>query len=466
MSLDPKVLANYVADQKTVIQHNKNVFNILEGDLMTQLQAFILAQTKVKDSAKLAIQRAAPINVLKKINDKLTRLYENAVVRKTESSADQELIGYYETLNINSYFGDCDYNTNGYKNTVMEMYYDPKWRLLRHRSVPSNLFLPYSDDKIDPLRMTAIIKFMGEYEESPGVKRSRYWAYSDTEFLPFDDKGNIINEDLIDSNGKPLDGSNPWGVIPFSYVNQSRNLLVPMIDIDQVIMTLLIPCLYTDLNYASKFLSNPIIYGSNLNIENFEINPSVFLDLGSSDENDKDPDLKVLRAEPDIQSQLNMIASELGAWLETKNIRPGSIGKLTVENYASGIALAIGELDTSTAVKKQGMLFQPFEGDTWKRTAQIHNYLVENGDIEEKGKFSEPKELNVTIEYSDQKPFETKIEKAQRLKIERDSGLNSKKGVLREYHPNLGEKGLKKLMEEIEEDKTLVIVEPKEESEE
>ena len=58
-------ILQHVKNSESYLKNNLEVFNILEGDLMTSLKKALRDQISAGDSLELAINRAAPINILK-----------------------------------------------------------------------------------------------------------------------------------------------------------------------------------------------------------------------------------------------------------------------------------------------------------------------------------------------------------------------------------------------------------------
>src|SRR5512137_1108631 len=88
------------------LNYKAELFCINEGDLLKFI-VDALAQTLGKDSKsfQFAIQRIPPINVLRKIVDKQSKIYNEAPARMVVngSSGDTELMEYYiKELKINS----------------------------------------------------------------------------------------------------------------------------------------------------------------------------------------------------------------------------------------------------------------------------------------------------------------------------------------------------------------------------
>ena len=229
------------------ISDNQTIFNILEGDILSQIHAKIEEQLS-GESVKISKQRAVPINILRKMIDKLSTLYNIAPDRIAKLENDQELMDdYTSVLNINDQLGTVNESFNAYKYGVEEIFYNENDKAINIRTLPTYLFLPYGDDRQNPLRTTVMIKFMGSKSfkkgtgiEADGSERSNqvksmnvFHLFSDTEFLSITGNGDIVQSDMIENP----EGVNPYGVIPFSYVSRSKYLLIPKTDSDTITMS-------------------------------------------------------------------------------------------------------------------------------------------------------------------------------------------------------------------------------------
>ena len=447
-----KKYLDYIKDHSTQIEFNGALLDITEGDLMSHIRKALSAQLESAKNVEIAMQRAAPINVWNKIVKKLSKLYAQPPKRTTENDSDLELVKYYEKNGIDQAMADTNFNYNNYKWTSLEIFEDEKEEKLRFRSVPSNMFLAYSDDPIDPLRVTAIIKFMGMYEDGNGDHRSRFWVYTDDSFIAFLDNGNLVPEDMLENEGE-----NPFETIPFEYVNMSRNFLVPNPDKDTIQMTVNIPVLITDMNFASLYLSIPIIYTINVDADKLPQSPNAMWNLKAADPDAGTPVVNVLKPEPNLAAQMNNVKDQLAMWLETRDIKAGSIGSLNSENFASGISKIISEMDTLENRNEQKVVFKAFEVNLWRRIAKMHNYLADNGRTDNRGKFSDPSTLVVDVEYTESAVIESRTDKVLRLKEEVENGFKSRNSAIKELNPHMSEGEIAILLKEIEEESTLNI---------
>lgn len=460
-TLDAKFLseANKIIEaNKDKLDYNERIFDILEGDLMSELVKSLKIQLS-DGASSIAIQRAAPINVLKKIISKLSRLYTEPPKRETSNPVNQELINEYSAKGVNQSFQAANEAVNSYKWTTLELYFDTDSQLLKSRVVPSHMFVPFGLDPVEPLRVTGIIKMMGSIKDDSGVEKNRFWIYTDDQFFSIDQNGALIKEDMTDEFGE-VDSVNQYGVNPFEYISTSNYLLVPKPDTDTLQMTLLLPVLLTDMNFGSMFLAMPILYGIDVDASNMKMSPNHFWNLASTiNENGQPskPEVGVIRAEPDLNAMMESAINQLSLWLDSRNIKPGTIGKLTAENFASGVSKIISEMDTVEFRKSQMPIFKKSEQSFWIRLAKMHNRLVEAGLISNKPMFVDPDNMVVNVTYPELPILQSREEKIRELKSEVDAGFTSRRRAIRSLNPDAEDGFEDDLMLEIDNERTVYI---------
>jgi hypothetical protein len=460
MALRNKVdtILKYIEANTGKIAENTTIFNILEGDVLTQVYKKIDEQLS-GESQKISKQRVPPINILSKVVDKQTSLYSEKPERETENAQDKELVKQYsEALELDTSGETVNESFNAYKYGVIEIYNDKDDSAIKTRVLPCNMFLPYGDDKKNPIKMTVMIKFMGSAEvgkpingyvelaDSSTRKRDRktvniYHLTSDDEFLAITSKGDIYAPDMEDNP----EGVNPYGVIPYSYVSKSKFLLLPKTDTDTISMSVLIPLLMTEVNFGMMFLSNPILYGIDIDTENLQISPLTFWNVKSTDENDRTGSLNVLQPNMDIPKQTTWIKEQLAIWLETKNIKASHLIDMDGGSISSGIALIIREMDTTEDRNKQAKYFTAWERDFWYRLGKIHNVLAGANQISEKRRFTD--NLKVVTSFGTQMPVEDKTAVENRVISKYQAGLLSLETALHELYPQWTDE---RIAEEIE----------------
>lgn len=358
------------------LKHNNTLFNIYEGDLLTYVLEDLRKQLSEKsyDQAK---HRVAPLNVLKRLIEKLSKIYAKPPVRNVEisgkiSQSDNQLLSeIHQTMDVNTVMTLANEFFNLFKSVALEPFLDQGYPKLR--VIPSDRFLVLSQDPVNPLRPTVFSKLMAKVKTEKGEERQLFYTYTNDSFCIHDDLGETY-PDLMEKVGNPS-GINPIGRIPMVYVNRSRHELIPQIDSDTLSMSKLIAILLSDLNFAVMFQCFCIVYGINVSNEGLKFAPNVFWQLKSDAASDQKPEIGVIKPEADVDKVLTLIKTELGLWMQSRNIKPGVVGDLDIEGAKSGIAKIVDEMDTSEDRQKQVPYFMQAESDVFDLVRAFHNTL-------------------------------------------------------------------------------------------
>jgi hypothetical protein len=430
---DIEWLLSVIKSKETQMSFNLKLFEIMEGNLIKYIDDALKNQLSA-NAYKIARQRIVPINILRRIVSKLSKLYSSSPQRKTELETDQELVNLYSQKGVlDRHYGNHNFNYNSYKYSALEFFVEDE--ILKVRAIPATQFIVASNNKVNPLTVTHYIKFMGKMSKEKDGKSKiveKYWAYTDDEFLAFDSDGEIVpgDTDLVE-------GVNTFGVIPMNYVSGSDNILIPLQDDDLVQMAVNIPVKLTDLNFAQQFQSHGIIWVKNADNTNLQVSPNTIWELSSRDP-DKNVEVGTLQPQVQVQDVLDLCRFEISAWLESKDIRPGTVGQAGQDGSLSGLSLLIQNADISENRKTQEQVFKSSENDFWKRLATIHNSLVNSGAIKERRTFSSD-DIEVSVEFDTHKPYESRMEKVTRLKEEVSAKFTSQLTAMKELHPDWDE---------------------------
>lgn len=432
------------------LEHNHILFDIFEGNLLP----YVLADLKQQLSQQAFEQcrtRVAPINLLKRIVDKLSRIYAKPPIRKLEGDEqDKVMFDYYlEYMNPNTTCGLGNEFFNLFKNTAFEPYLDNKSQP-RLRVIPSDRFFVLSMDEVDPMRVTHFVKIMGKKKDAYGQEKMIYYVYTDEEFISVDEDKNILSYSL-----------NPYGKIPFVYTVRSRHNLIPVKDTDTLSMTKLIPILLCDLNYATMFQSFSILYGINVDEENLKMAPNAFWRFKSDPTVQGEPKIGMIKPEVDTDKVMGLIQAELAMWLQSKNIRPGGVGQLSAESFSSGVSKMVDEMDTSDDRQKQIPFFVEAEESLWDLVMHyMHPVWIHDPNYEIKSLFSGAS--HVSVSFPEQLPMMNRAAVVAYTIDELQNGLLDKSGAIKRLNPDLDEDQVEQLMSDIDEDHSQ---EPKEEVE-
>lgn len=451
--LEPKHVQNIVEKHQAYLCHNATLIDIFQGNLLEYITKDMANQFS-HQSFEQAMFRVCPINVLPKIIDKLTNIYQTAVLREVVdgSESDKELMNWYvEKFDMNSHMNCANELFNLNKSTLIYPYlHNGQPRL---REILNDRFILYSDDPVDPTTPTHVIILYG--------KRGMvdlYMVYSATEFYVYGSDGRIYY-DVMAQYG--LDGINPYGRLPFVYVNESKYSLMPQQDTDVLKLTKLIPVMLTDLNFAAMYQCFSIIYGIDLDDENIAMAPNSFWRLKSDPTSTQKPELGMLKPQVDYDQVLNLVQSQLSMWLGTKGIKSSSVGGLEKDNFASGISKIIDEMDTFEARQKQVGFFINAEKEFWDLVLNtMHPYWAANGMIENKALFTPT--ASVKTSFAIQLPTQSRGTVVADLKLEYEAGFISRKRAVSKLNPDMNSEEIEELLEEIDEERSIDVSETEE----
>lgn len=454
-----KILAS-LTNERDLIIHNRKLYEIHEGDLQKYVM-LVLQQSLNQKAFEQIKDRVAPINVLKRLIDKLSKIYVKPPKREIVgggTDVDKKLLEYYqEEMALDNTMAIANRMFNLHKCVAIEPYLDngkPRLRVL-----PFERFMPYSADKIVTNRMTHFTKIMGkrylpDQRYRSGFREEElYYIYSDQEFLPVNSTGSVQTDVLTEYENS---GVNTYGKIPAVVINRSYFDIIPIRDSDTLAMTLLIPVLLSDVNFAVKFQAFSIIYGINLTDEGLKFSPSAFWNLKSDPEHpEMKPEIGSIKPQVDSDKVLALIQAQIAMWMQSRNVKPGDIGKLTVENVASGVAKMLDDMDTSEDRQEQVPFFVNAEARLWDLIINhMHPVWVEQGEIENKLLFTPGAQVKTT--FPEQRPIVDRGAEVNTAKTERDAGFTTTKRAIQRLNPDMSEQEVDELITEIKDEKALV----------
>lgn len=459
-SADRKRIASFISNEKSRLQYNAEIQQILDGSLSGLLDAKMKEDLGAK-SYLSAQSRKAPINVLQKIIDKLTKIYSQPVIRTVQNgnNQDAELLAWYENiLKVNKKFGKNNYKFNAFLYSIIQIgLKDGKpgefTKIPFIRSIPNHQFLAMNASRFDNSSADVIIVCMEKRKRVDGTTQEVYYVYTDIQFIIMDERGDIIKDLMLEHE---MDGLNSYGVKPFSYVNDSDDNAMPAIQTDNKDMALLIPMLLTDLNYAVKYQAFSVFVAINLDDKQVELSPNSIISFQTNAGDERQASFDSIKPTIDIAQTLSLASSEMALWLSTKGIRPGQMAQIGADQLASGISKMIDESDTYESIKKQIQVYQEFETNFWEvLLKEIHPKWVAAGVVENRTIFSP--EARVVTKFTEPAPMQTRREKIGELVDELEAGFTSRARAIRTLNAGLTEEEVEKLMEEIDEEKPAIV---------
>lgn len=452
------------------LEMNRRLYEIFEGQLLEEVKKSLQKEIISPAAFARACERIPSINIMRKSVDKLSKVYIENPVRHADNEQDAEMMqNIVRSSNFNNCMTTCNMYLNMHRMFAVEPFVNKGEQ--QFRVLGGHQFLPYSDDPSDPGNMTVFIKLLGNelvktaprFDED-GKKTTTeeeirtvtvLALYSDDEFLIVDTGGAIRKDKMrelgINISNESDTSQNPFGRIPFFYGNKSRTELIPFPNQEGLNMSILIPKLYTDLNYAAQFMSHSIIWAKNTDLTGQELNPDAVVNLGERTEENGDPEIGVITPSVDIPNVIAMINSELQMYLSSIGIRTNSMGSISPGQEASGVAKAIDEGDTTGERKVQVEFFRNAEMNLWDLVKDMQNVWVDAGIVsQERRKFSPSFEETFSIIFAEMKPLKTMRQKIEEIQLLRDQRLISRKMSIKQLFPELSDKQVDQWLEDLD----------------
>lgn len=443
MGMTPDEIHAAVLSKREYLGHQFQLLDIFEGNLSKYVDMELSNQLSMQSYLQ-AKNRISPINILPKVIDKLTNIYQTTVIRTvvdgTESQ--QEMLDWYQK----------EMTTNMVMNNSNELFNLCRTSLIypytykgmpRIRAILNDRFVVVSNDQMNPEIPTDVILIAGRME---GV--TIYWYWNATEFYIADSEGKR-RVDLMSQMGN-VDGINPIGRLPFVYVNESKHRLTPMPDMDTLKIVKLLPVMLSDLNLAAMFQSFSIVYGIDLDDTDLKFSPNAFWRLKSDATTDKKPEIGTIKPTVDFDQVLRLVESQLSIWLETKGIKASTVGTLTTDNAASGISKLIDNMDTFEARQKQVAVYSAAEKDLWDLVLNyMAPYWAATGMLDGPA-FPYGLPVQVNTQFSVQLPAQERGAVVRDLRDEYAAGFISRRGAMKRLNPEMTDDELEDLIEEID----------------
>lgn len=364
-----KQIIEDIKESKEFFLHNNKIFKCLRGDQLSVLKE---AFTKTEDprARQDKVDLAVSLNYIQKIVNKLSMLYTFDVER--EPSSNQDLVDFYtKTLKINSNMQAANELYNGMKSVLIEIY-QRKDKSLAIRPIPNDRFFVWSSDSIEPNIPEVYIKIQGMGKCLKGKESVEiYTAYSETEWLKFNNKGEVIDE-----------GENIFGILPFVYINKDKYDIKPTPAKDLLQNVIQLNSILTDASVANYYQSFPIRVIKNADMDNarINVNPNSVIVLEPKPGSQLSPEFTEVPSSLDTSKSINLAKTILQELLYTFDLSVDG----AVSESQSGLALTIKNVDTLENRKRQIEYFIPAEEELWSKIALIHNNIVKRNDANPK----------------------------------------------------------------------------------
>jgi hypothetical protein len=449
-------LAEYWQKSDDFIQYNHKLLNIYEGQLKKYLEEAIRLEFEDEQQQKELIQRVPTLNVLRSLVDKLSKVYVQPVIRRTDPAYQAVFDTLLNLIDLDSVMCVVDEMLNLHKACFIEFFTDNG--KVHVRAVPIDRAIPYSDNPVNPLRPTATLKLIGRetlkktdgsYTDVDGILNESDRETVEILLVHTDDFSTVIasggelppsiirkylDSDIVQNDYGVWGVPNDFGRIPMVYINKSKFSLLPKPDNDLYDMTILLPKLLADLNYAVKYASSSMYLAIDLDIKSgTKKRPSSILSVETKKGSTTPGKFDVVKPAVDINPVLSLIQAQLIMWLESRGLKSGSAGKAS-EQRASSLAKIIDSADATAQRLATIKLLTPVEKEiisalvSYYRFAKIDSILDDPLDI--------PDSLTLTsIEYSDQRPILSNDDAQKKAEFLWSNQLGTAEQVIKTLNP-------------------------------
>jgi len=432
IELVPNIVSTWNNDRKNR-ELDWHLYEILNNSLLKHVRDSLRDEMISSRSYHQTIKRIPSINIHKRVVDKTSKVYIRPPVRTTNKQSDKDLM---EAIADNMELDKVMMASNRFLNSTfrfsIEPYIDDSGTH-RCRVLPAHQFMPYADNILYPNTMTVYVKYITTETDKDGQDHDVLSLVSDTEFLIID-TAKRIRTDIMSSMG--FSAENRFGIIPAIYGKTTEDMLVPFRNEEGMDMAILIPKLFADINFASKYLSHSIMWGKNINMAKIDVNADAFMDLGDS-ANGSDPEIGVITPSVDIPNQLSSISSQVQSYFESIGI------KTSVDtggsNPVSAVSKAIDDADVSDIRLEQIGIYKGIEKDFWRLVSILQEDWVRTNKSTIKKTFTPGFVNSFRISYPETKALQSVSQRLDEGEKWMNLKLSSRRQILRELKPELTE---------------------------
>jgi hypothetical protein len=411
----------------------------------------IYKEFKTPETVNELIARLIPINITQKIISKLAGIYVQNPLRKVvdENNSDSELMEeYIEELSLNQRMKEANRYFKLFKRNLMECFVD-EYGCPDVRNLPRHTYEVFSYSRLTPNRPDVIVKIL---RDDQNVSKIRLAVWSNESHFVIDGKGDVIFDEMLQMRNP--DGINPYGKMPFVYINESSDTVDPISDDDLVRMAVVIPLLLTDICFATKYQSWSMIYTVGYDgVVPSNPNSVVPMQYGPDGQT---PSIGQIKPDVDTDKVVSLVKTLLAVLLTTKNLSVGALKmNLDSNDVASGISKMIDSADSVEDKADQQAYFEKAEKEFWELLAfYMIPYWRQNGMLKDEFNKEFSQMFEMDIYFMQAKVMISEMEQIEISKARYDAGFSTMDYELSQLYPQLTKEQRAELAEEIEEEKT------------
>ncbi len=189
---------------------------------------------------------------------------------------------------------------------------------------------------------------------------------------------------------------------------------------------------------------------------NQKIGPNKAILLEWEKENDPEPTFEFKTANPPLDQLRSLIEMYVALLLTTNNLSTSGVSSNLNggSEFPSGIAMMIDKAESMEDVDDQRQIFIDNEPEIWELIAKWQKVLKASGQLsDELSQLMLPEELELKLKFNPPNVIQSEKERLEVLKLKDELGLMTKIDLLRSEYPDLDDEQLLKKLEEIMEEK-------------
>lgn len=423
---------------------DKDRFLIYNGSLESVVEEKIRKEYTDQQTVSELLHRLMPVNIPQKIINKLGMVYKEPPSRKSaddNSDDDEKIDQLVEATNMNfkNKFANRYFKLN---KKILQEYYLDENGMPSIRNLPAHTYEVYSTSKISPEKPDLIVKIIVD-DISDGV----YHFWTSEEFLIVNSKGMVITEAMVD-----MDGTNPYGTLPFGYVSEAMNSVNPISDDDLLKISIAVPVILSDLSLGQKYQAWSMIYTVGA-AGDLEIGPNKVanLDFGPNGET---PQIGQVKPSLDTEQILKLLEFTISMLLSTKNLSTSNVKvNLSTENAASGVSKMLDQAESVEDREDQEEYFRNLEKQFFhKMSKYLLPYWTKSKKLNPELSLTLSDSFEVNIHFKEPKILKTYMEKMEESVYAIKNKLSTLKRELKKLNPNMKNDEIDVLVQEIKED--------------
>lgn len=419
-----------------------------EGKTKPVIAEAILKEFKKPETVLELMSRLVPLNIPKKIINKLAGVYKEApsrTVSNKDATDNDNLNKLEDCLEINIRMKEANRFFKLNKKALVEIYLDdfgkPSLRV-----VPAHNFHCFSYQTKKKANPNIIVKIDWVTEELTWWSDESHWVT--------DMKGEVLNDKMTVMNNP--EGENPFKFLPFEFINESSSTVNPLQDDDLLSVSIAIPVLLTDLLFGLKYQCWAIIWTVG-KVGNIPFNPNSVIELEFGDDGQA-PSINQIKPEIDSDKMLTVVMALVSLLLTTKNLSAGTISdQITAATAASGIAKILDSAESVEDKKDQQAYFLKAEQGIWTKLKEMMKYWKQYNLLNNEINFLLPDDFAVNVVFQEPSPLMTEKEKIENSKLKLEAKLTTLKRELQNHYPDLDNDAIEELYLEIMQEEQLKI---------